>query len=256
MTIFQVIVLSIIEGLTEFLPISSTGHLILAQNMLSIPTTEFSKTFNIVIQLAAILAVVWLYRKNLFSSDKIWKRSIVAFIPTGIIGLIFYKFIRNTLLENQIITVYALLIGGLVLLLVDALKNMNQGVIKSKELPRYKLLLIGVFQSLSIIPGVSRSAASIVGGLTVGMSRTEAVEFSFYLAIPTMVMASSYDLLKSGINFSSQEILTLLIGCIFSFLSATVAVKAFIGFVKTNNFTVFAIYRIILAITVLLTVIR
>jgi len=256
MTILQAIILSIIEGLTEFLPISSTGHLILAQNLLSIPSSEFSKTFNIVIQLSAILAIIWLYRKSLFSNYKIWRQSLVAFIPTGIIGFILYQFIRDILLENQIITVYALLIGGFALLLVDALKKINHGVIKTKELSFQKLLLIGLFQSLSVIPGVSRSAASIVGGLTVGMSRTEAVEFSFFLAIPTMLMASSYDLLKSGFYLSSQEIFILFVGCVFSFLSATIAVKSFIGFVKTNNFTAFAIYRIALAVSFLLLVIR
>lgn len=253
MTIFQAIILSVIEGLTEFLPISSTGHLILAQKYLSITTTEFSKTFDIVIQLAAILAVVWVFRQKLFSTFKIWKQSIIAFLPTGIVGFLLYKIIRNVLLERPLITVYSLFIGGLVLLLVDRLKKLHQGQNKSLNLPVTNLLSIGLFQSISVIPGVSRSAASIVGGLVSGLSRSQAVEFSFLLAIPTMFAATGYDLLKSGLSFSSQEYLILFISCIFSFLSALLAIKFFLEFVKKHDFTIFAVYRIALAVIVFLT---
>ena len=253
MTLFQAIILSVVEGLTEFLPISSTGHLILVQKYLSIESSEFSKTFDIVIQLAAILAVVWIFRQKLFSSIKIWKQSIVAFIPTGVIGFLLYKLIRDVLFERPLITVYSLLLGGLVLLLVDRLKNLNQGKKEFLNLSTLRLLDIGLFQSISIIPGVSRSAASIVGGLLSGLSRSQAVEFSFFLAIPTMLAATGYDLLRSGLNFSSQEYQILSIGCIFSFLSALLAIRFFLEFVKKHDFTTFALYRIILAIIVLFT---
>lgn len=253
MTIFQAIILSVVEGMTEFLPISSTGHLILAQKYLSISITEFSKTFDIVIQFAAILAVVWTFRQKLFSDIKIWKQSIVAFLPTGIVGFLLYKLIRNFLLEKPLITVYSLFIGGLGLLLVDRLKKLHQGQSKSLNLSVGKLLGIGLFQSISIIPGVSRSAASIVGGLISGLSRSQAVEFSFFLAVPTMFAATGYDLLKSGLNFSSQEYQILFTGCIFSFLAALLAVKFFLEFVKKHDFTAFAVYRIALAVLVFLT---
>ncbi|HCQ31361.1 TPA: undecaprenyl-diphosphatase [Candidatus Collierbacteria bacterium] len=253
MTIFQAIILSIVEGLTEFLPVSSTGHLLLTQQYLSVASSEFSKTFDIVIQFAAILAVVWLYRKNLFSSIRIWRQSLIAFLPTGIVGFLLYKFIRNVLLEKPIITVYALFLGGLALLAVDRIKKLRLGQKESLSLSVGRLFSIGLFQSISVIPGVSRSAASIIGGLVSGLSRSQAVEFSFFLAIPTMLAATGYDLLKSGLYFSPQEYLILLTGCLFSFLSATVAVKTFIRFVKDHDFTYFAIYRIILAFIVWIT---
>lgn len=250
MNLLHVILLSIIEGFTEFLPISSTGHLILAQKFLSIPTSEFSKTFDIVIQLAAILAVVWFYRKTLFSSLKTWKQTFIAFIPTGIIGFILYKLIRNVLLERPIITVYALFLGGLVLLIIDRIKKLNLGKKNSQDLSISRLVGIGLFQSISIIPGVSRSAASIIGGLLSGLSRPQAVEFSFFLAIPTMAAAAGYDLLKSGLVFTSTEYLLLALGCLISFFSALLAVRFFVDYVKKHDFTLFATYRIILALLV------
>lgn len=253
MTIFQALILSLVEGLTEFLPISSTGHLILAQKYLAINPSEFSKSFDIIIQLAAILAVVWIFRYKLFSSLKIWQQSLLAFLPTGLIGILLYKVIRNFLLEQPLITVYSLLLGGLALLLVDRVKKINQGQKSWSNLSLLNLFSIGVFQSLSIIPGVSRSAASIVGGLISGLSRSQAVEFSFFLAIPTMFAATGYDLLKSGLHFSLGEYQILLVGCLGSFFASLFAVKFFLNFVKKHDFTLFAFYRIILAIIVLFT---
>lgn len=254
MTIFQAIILSVIEGLTEFLPISSTGHLILAQKYLSITTSEFTKSFDIAIQFAAILAVVWLFRHRLFQSLKIWRPAIIAFIPTGVIGFTLYKLIRNVLLGNPLIVVYSLFFGGLILLLVDRISKINSKPKSGADLSIPQLLGIGLFQSLSIVPGVSRSAASIVGGLSFGLSRAQAVEFSFFLAIPTMLAASGYDLLKSGLGFSSKEYLLLTLGCLISFFSALVAVRLFIDYVKKHDFTLFAIYRILLSIVALLTI--
>lgn len=247
MTYLQTIILAIIEGLTEFLPISSTGHLILAQKFLGITTTEFTKSFDIIIQLSAILAVIVLYWKKIILSRHLLKQIIIAFIPTGILGFTLYKYIKDYFLEDILITVFALLIGGLILLIIDRLPNLKKGTNKIKDLQTKNLISIGLFQSLSIIPGVSRSAASIVGGLTSKLTRVEAVEFSFLLAIPTMAAASGYDLLKNGFSFTSHEYSLLLIGSVFSFVSAMIAIKAFTSFVGKHNFTVFAIYRIILA---------
>lgn len=253
MTIIQALILSLVEGLTEFLPISSTGHLILVQRFLSIKPSEFSKTFDIVIQLSAIMAVVWLYRKILFSKIKIWEQAFIAFIPTGVIGFFLYKIIRNVLFENPFITVYSLFFGGLFLLLIDNWKKINTGQGRLGNLSLQRLLFIGLVQSISVIPGVSRSAAAIIGGLSTGLSRSQAVEFSFFLAIPTMLVATGFDLLKSGLFFSPQEYFILLIGCLLSFLSSLLAVKFFIEFVKKHNFSSFAVYRIILALIVWIT---
>lgn len=252
MTIAQALILSLVEGLTEFLPISSTGHLILAQKFLAIYPSEFSKSFDIIIQFSAILAVVWFFRQRLFTSLKVWQQSLIAFIPTGLVGFLLYKVIRNFLLERPLITVYSLLLGGLALLLVDRLKKINQGQKSWSNLSNFGLLNIGLFQSLSIIPGVSRSAASIVGGLISGLSRSQAVEFSFFLAIPTMFAATGFDLLKSGLHFSLQEYELLFMGCLGSFFASLFAVKFFLEYVKKHDFTIFAFYRIILAIVVLL----
>ncbi|HSV94434.1 MAG TPA: undecaprenyl-diphosphatase UppP [Spirochaetia bacterium] len=247
MTYTQTIILAIVEGLTEFLPISSTGHLIIAQKLLGITTTEFTKSFNILIQLSAILAVVFLYWKKITNSRKLWKQITIAFIPTGILGLTFYKYIKGFLLDNTLVTVIALFAGGIALLIVDYLPKLKSGTKSIKNLNYRNLLYIGIFQSLSMIPGVSRSAASIVGGLFSGMTRVQAVEFSFLLAIPTMIAASGYDLLKTGLSFSTQEYILLGIGSIFSFLSSMIAIKSFTSFVAKHNFTVFAIYRIVFA---------
>lgn len=250
MTIIQAIILSLVEGFTEFLPISSTGHLILTQHFLGVSSTEFTKSFSIIIQLAAIFAVIILFWTKIIRSKHLIKQLIIAFIPTGILGFTLYKYIKGYLLDNVTVTVFALFLGGLILLLVDSTKKFQSGQHKSKDLTPIQLVKIGLFQSLSMIPGVSRSAASIVGGLTTGLSRIDAVEFSFLLAIPTMAAASGYDLLKTGFSFNSHEIFLLSIGSLFSFLSAFMAVKTFIKFVGKHNFTIFAIYRILLALLV------
>lgn len=253
MTLFQTIILAIIEGLTEFLPVSSTGHLILAQRYLAVTTSEFSKTFDITIQFAAILAVVWLFRQQLLTNIKVWQQSFLAFLPTGLTGFLLYKSIRNFLFENPLITVYSLFLGGIALLIIDGIKKLHHGQNKVSDLSPIKLLTIGLSQSISVIPGISRSAAAIIGGLVTGLSRPQAVEFSFFLAIPTMLAATGYDLIRSGLNFSSWEYFTLLTGSVFSFFSALLAVKLFLNFVKRHDFTLFAIYRIVLAVIVLLT---
>lgn len=254
MTILHSIILAIVEGLTEFLPISSTGHLILAQHFLHIPETEFTKTFDVTIQFFAILAVVWQFRRQIILSTKYWKNTFLAFLPTALIGFILYRYIKSYLLGNVYITVYSLFLGGIALLLFDYLYShkKNGNTLKIVSLSPIRSFTIGLFQTLSVIPGVSRSAASIIGGLSTGLTREQAVEFSFYLAIPTMAAASGYDLLKSNLQFNSSELVILLIGCLLTFISATLAIKTFLNYVKKHNFFYFAVYRIILGVIIFL----
>jgi undecaprenyl-diphosphatase len=254
MDYFHALILSAIEGITEFLPVSSTGHLILASNILKIPQTDFLKSFEIIIQLGAIMAVAIIYWQMLVSRRDLWLKILIAFTPAVIIGFIFYGFIKRYLLGNQDVVTAALFLGGIALIAVDR-------YIKPKSLPLSVLgvrqsFLIGLFQSLSMIPGVSRSAATIVGGLIVGLNRREAVEFSFLLAIPTMAAATALDLYKSSFNFSANEIAILSIGFIGALVSALVAVRTFISFVQKHNFNAFGIYRICLAALYWILIIR
>jgi undecaprenyl-diphosphatase len=257
MTIIQSLILGIVEGLSEYLPISSTGHLILASNLLSIVQSEFTKTFEIFIQLGAILAVIILYWKTFLKDKDYWKKIVIAFIPTGIIGLILYKFIKHYLLGNSLIVVITLFLGGIILILIEQILKRNEAKIKTAGGLGYKeAFLIGLFQSISIIPGVSRSAATIVGGLILGMKRESAVEFSFILAVPTLVAATTLDLVKSNLAFTAPQYLSLLIGFISSFITAVIAIKYFISFVKEHTFIPFGIYRIIIAVLFFLFVLR
>ncbi len=278
MDFIQILILSIVEGVTEFLPVSSTGHLVLTSHLLSIPQTEFVKSFEIIIQLGAILAVVVLYwkkffdlRKGLAINRKVWLNVTAAFIPTAVIGLILYKLIKSVLLGNEMITVLALLIGGVLLIILEKIHSVKQSphpypLPKERELNdiNYEIenlslkqcLGIGLAQSVSIIPGVSRSAASILGGMFLGLRRQTAVEFSFLLAIPTMMAASGLDLIKSDFAFSSNEWMTLAVGFIGAFIVALISVKWFIKFIQKNTFVPFGIYRIIAAILYFIIVLR
>lgn len=257
MDYLHAIVLSIIEGLTEFLPISSTGHMVLASKILNIAQTDFVKNFEIIVQLGSILAVVSLYWKTLLGNKKIWKKLIIAFIPTGIIGFALYKLVKSVLLGNSVITLYALFLGGILLILLEKIyKEKEHHVDSIEKISSKNAFLIGVFQSLSIIPGVSRSAATIIPALFLGTKRKTAVEFSFLLAIPTMLAATGLDLIKSNFSFSSSEYLILITGFIGSFIVAIFAVKFLLNFIKKHTFIPFGIYRIILAIIFWLTVLR
>jgi undecaprenyl-diphosphatase len=242
MGIFHAIILSIIEGVTEFLPISSTGHMVLASTLLKIAETDFVKSFEIIIQLGAILAVLLLYWKKLLTNKETFIRVAVAFIPTAIVGLILYKFIKGVLLGNPWIVVWSLSVGGVLLILLEKLYKEKQ-----KPMSLFDAFIIGCAQSLSIIPGVSRAAATIVGARLLGMKREDAVEFSFLLAIPTMAAATGLDLLKSGKHFTGSQYELLAIGFIGAFITALITVKWFISFVKTHTFIPFAIYRILAA---------
>jgi len=248
MSFFQAIILAIIEGLTEFLPVSSTGHMILAQSFMHIPNDEFVKTFEIVIQLGAILAVLVLYIKRFFVSINIYLKLFVAFLPTGVAGVLTYKIIKQYLF-NPFIVSFSLIIGGVVLILLDAWSGRKQAVYKDIEDINYGgALKIGAIQCVSMIPGVSRAAATIFGGVFAGFDRKQAAEFSFLLAIPTMCAASAKDLWESKELITSENMLLLLIGSAVAFIVAAIAVKAFVAFLTRYGFKYFGYYRILLGI--------
>lgn len=249
MSLIHVFILSIIEGITEFLPISSTGHLILTSKILGVEATSFQKTFEIVIQLGAILAIVTLYFKKLVTSFDLIKKLLVAFIPTVIVGFALYPLIKDVLLGSSAVTLNALFWGGIALIAIEwFLKKKGTEIKKSENITYKQALIIGSFQSISVIPGVSRAAATIVGGLLTGLNRSAATEFSFLLAVPTMFAATGYDLWKSRDMLTSGGAVTLFVGTVLSYVFAIIAVKFLINYVKKHDFTVFGIYRIILAI--------
>ena len=257
MNFLQTVILSIVEGVSEFLPISSTGHLILAADIMKIAQTSFVKDFEIVIQLGAILAIVVLYWNSLFRSIDVWKKIIAAFIPTGIIGFVLFKFIKTYLLGNLYITVLSLFIGGIFLIILELIyKEKEHHAGKIEDITYTNAVLIGVCQSVAVIPGVSRSAATIIGALFLGTKRKVAVEFSFLLAVPTMLAATSLDIIKSNFSYNTYEWMLMGVGFIGSFIVAVFVVKWFLKFVQTHTFIPFGIYRIIAAILFYLIVIR
>ncbi len=249
MTTFQAFVLAIIEGITEFLPISSTGHMILASSFFGIEHDDFTKLFTIVIQLGAILSVLVLYFKRFFQTLDFYYKIIVGFIPAVIFGLLFAKKI-DALLENPITVAVSLLIGGILLLKVDDWFGNSTNT----EITYLTAFKIGLFQCLAMIPGVSRSGASIVGGMSQKLSRSAAAEFSFFLAVPTMFGATlkkCYDYYKDGFLLTHEQINFLIIGNVVAFIVALIAIKSFIGFLSKHGFKVFGYYRIAAGIILL-----
>jgi len=254
MNTLQAIVLAIIEGITEFLPVSSTGHMIIASSFFGIAHEDFTKLFTIVIQLGAILSVVVLYFKRFFQTLDFYFKLLVAFIPAVVLGLLLSDFIDD-LLENPVTVAVSLLIGGLILLKVDEWFNNPNTAETSQEITYLQAFKIGMFQCLAMIPGVSRSGASIVGGMSQKLSRTTAAEFSFFLAVPTMLGATAkkcYDYYKAGFELSHDQVNLLVIGNVVAFIVALLAIKTFIGFLTKNGFKVFGYYRIIAGIVLLL----
>lgn len=248
MSYLQAFIIAIIEGLTEFLPVSSTGHMILADSLMKIEDANFAKTFEIVIQLGAILAVLAIYIKRFFVGINIYLKLLVAFLPTGIIGLLAYKTIKHYLFNPFTVSI-SLIIGGVVLILLDKWSERKKSEYKNVEDISYgNALKIGLIQCLSMVPGVSRAAATIFGGVFSGFDRKQAAEFSFLLAIPTMFAASGYDLLKEKDNIHSEDIKLLLFGAIIAFIVAIFAVKGFVAFLNKYGFKHFGIYRIILGV--------
>ena len=249
MNLFTVVILGIVEGITEFLPISSTGHLILTSRLLAIAQTEFLKSFEISIQLGAIFSVVVLYWRLLVTDLKVLKKVAAAFIPTGIIGLLLYRVVKTFLLGNVSVVLWSLLLGGVFIIVFELFYRQKSGAISDISSISYpQALLIGVFQSFAIIPGVSRSAATIIGGLCLGLKRKTIVEFSFILAVPTMMAATGLDLLKNSSSFSSGQFGYLAAGFLVSFIVAILSIKLLLIFIKNNNFIIFGVYRIILAL--------
>ncbi|MDX1672009.1 MAG: undecaprenyl-diphosphate phosphatase [Balneolaceae bacterium] len=246
MSIIDVIILGIIEGLTEFLPISSTGHMILTSEILGLKSTEFLKTFEISIQLGAIMAVVYLYRERLMTSFVVYQKLFVAFLPAAVIGFLAYDFIKGYLFNAYVVSV-ALIIGGVFLILLDRWTSGREQIYGDLEEVSYTgAVQIGLFQCLAMIPGTSRAAASIFGGIFAGLDRKQATEFSFLLAIPTMFAATGYDLLKTSAELNQNEIILLLTGGAIAFIFAWLAVKAFIAIVVKHGFHHFGYYRIVL----------
>ena len=250
MTTIQAFILAIIEGITEFLPVSSTGHLILASSFFGIEHDDFTKLFTIVIQLGAILSVIVLYFKRFFQTFEFYFKIVVGFIPAVILGLLFAKKI-DALLENPVTVAVSLLIGGILLLKVDDWFGNSS----ETEITYPTAFKIGLFQCIAMIPGVSRSGASIVGGMSQKLTRSAAAEFSFFLAVPTMFGATlkkCYDYYKDGFVLTHDQINFLIIGNVVAFIVALIAIKTFIGFISKNGFKVFGYYRIIAGITLLI----
>jgi undecaprenyl-diphosphatase len=252
MSFLQAILLAIIEGITEFLPISSTGHMIIASSLMGIASNTFVKTFTVAIQLGAIASVIVLYWKRFWQTWKFYFILAVAFLPAAIIGFLLNDAI-DALLDRVDVVGWMLVAGGIVLLFVDQyfVKTIEAG---SASISYPRALKIGLFQCLAMIPGVSRSAATIIGGLGVGLNRRTAAEFSFFLAIPTMLAATAYKLLKfygEQNSFTSDEIQLLIAGNIVAFLVAMAAIRFFIGYLTRNGFKLFGYYRIIVGLIIL-----
>jgi undecaprenyl-diphosphatase len=253
MDYIQAVVLAIIEGITEFLPISSTGHMIIASSFFGIAHDDFTKLFTVVIQLGAILSVVVLYFKRFFQTLDFYFKLLVAFIPAVVFGLLFSKKI-DALLENPITVAVSLVLGGIILLKVDDWFTQKEETQKTEKISYTTALKIGLFQCLAMIPGVSRSGASIVGGMSQKLSRTTAAEFSFFLAVPTMLGATvkkCYDYYKDGFVLTHDQINFLIIGNIVAFIVAMLAIKSFIGYLSKHGFKMFGYYRIIVGLAIL-----
>lgn len=252
MGFIEAIILAIIEGLTEFLPISSTGHMILAAEAMKLHESLFVQTFEIFIQLGAILAIVTLYYKRFLNGFLIYLKLFVAFVPTVIIGFLAYETIKLYLF-NSLVVATALIIGGVILIWLDRRVTEKDSEYNDLEVISYKnAFFIGLFQCLAMIPGTSRAAATIIGGVFNGFNKKQATEFSFLLAVPTMIAASGYDLLKTPIEFTTHQVWLLTVGFIVAFIAAYIAVKIFLKIVENYGFKHFGYYRILLGVVFLL----
>jgi undecaprenyl-diphosphatase len=253
MSVVEAIALAVIEGLTEFLPISSTGHMIIASSAMGIATDPFTKLFTIAIQLGAILSVVVLYYKNFARSFEFYYKLLVAFIPAAVLGFLLNDWI-DSLLERVDVVAYSLLVGGVFFLFVDKIFSPAAADAGDKPLPYRVALKIGMFQTLALVPGVSRSAATIIGGLTQKLDRKAAAEFSFFLAVPTMLAATGYKLLRyfiDGESWTSAELTLLMVGNAVAFVVAILAIRAFVSYLTRYGFRIFGYYRIVLGIVIL-----
>lgn len=251
MTYLHSFILGIVEGLTEFLPISSTGHMIIASSVMGIEESSFTKAFEVIIQFGAILSVLVLYWKRFLPNWNFYKKLFVAFLPTAIIGFIMKDVVEN-LLGNVQVVAWSLILGGLVLVWSDkAFAHLTAVGRKTSDLSYLDSVKLGLFQSIAMIPGVSRSGATIMGGLTLGLNKREAAEFSFFLAVPTMAAATLYKLLKIYKTIQPEQINVLMVGLVVSFIVAMIAIKGFIGIVTRYGFRGFGYYRIVLGVVIL-----
>ncbi len=252
MSFLDALILAIVEGLTEFLPVSSTGHMIIASSVLGIAADPFTKMFTVAIQLGAILSVLVLYWRRFFQSVDFYFKLLVAFLPAMILGFLLNDVI-DQLLERVEVVAIMLIIGGIIFLFIDKLFHESEET-GSQEVTYKIALRIGLFQTIAMIPGVSRSAATIIGGLTQKLNKKTAAEFSFFLAVPTMLAATSYKLLKfylEGYTFGSHEISVLLFGNVAAFVVAILAIKSFISYLTNHGFKLFGYYRIVLGVIIL-----
>ena len=253
MSWFDAVIIAIIEGLTEFLPVSSTGHMIITQSILGVESTEFVKAFTIIIQFGAILSVIVLYWKRFFQTLNFYIKLLAGFIPAAVLGLLFSDYIDD-LLENVMVVAIMLVLGGVLMLFVDKWFNKPK---EHEEVTYKNAFIIGLFQCIAMIPGVSRSMATIVGGMSRGLSRKLAAEFSFFLAVPTMAAATGYKLLKlfssdEGFVMLKENIGILVLGNIVAFIVALLAIKFFIEFITKYGFRFFGCYRIVLGTVILI----
>lgn len=253
MNYFEAIILAIIEGLTEFLPVSSTGHMIIGSSFMGIASDPFVKLFTVAIQLGAILSVVVLYFKRFFKSINFYFKLVVAFIPAAIFGLLLSDKI-DELLESPLAVGISLFVGGIILLFVDKWFN-NPTIHEEEDVTYLTALKIGFFQCIAMIPGVSRSGATIVGGMTQKLSRKVAAEFSFFLAVPTMFAATGkklFDFYKEGNTITPEQTNLLIIGNIVAFIVALLAIKSFIGYLNKHGFKMFGWYRIVAGLIIII----
>lgn len=249
MGLAEAIILGIVEGLSEFLPISSTGHLILTSHLLGLAPGDFVKSFEISIQSGAIAAVVVLYWRELLINRLVMARVVTAFLPTGILGLTFYRLIKGHLLGSPQVVLWALASGGVAIIVFEFLyRGKGARVHRLEDISYKQAFIIGLFQSMAMIPGVSRSAATILGGLALGVERRTIVEFSFLLAVPTMIVATIYDLGKNAQGISVDELGILVCGLMVSFAVSWVSVKFLLKFIQTHSFIPFGVYRIVLCL--------
>jgi undecaprenyl-diphosphatase len=248
MDIFQAIIIAIVEGITEFLPVSSTGHMIITQKLLGIEPDSFVKLFTVNIQFGAILSVIILYWKRFFQTFDFYLKLFIAFLPAAFLGFLFSAYI-DQMLESVLVVAISLVLGGVFLLFIDSWFN---NPAENQKVTFTKALIIGCFQVIAMIPGVSRSAATIIGGLTQKLTRKNATEFSFFLAVPTMFAASAYEMLKSYKSIQPQHINVLIIGNLVAFVVAILAIKGFIAFLTKHGFKVFGYYRIIVGAIILI----
>lgn len=256
MNYFQAIILAIIEGLTEFLPVSSTGHMIIGSSIMGIASLPFTKVFTVVIQFGAILSVVVIYWDRFLGKINFdfYKKLLIAFIPAAIFGVLFKGYIE-ALLENVVVVAVALLVGGVIFILLDKWFHQAEEKGMSELNSDASALKIGFFQVLAMVPGVSRSAATIIGGLTQKLNKKAAAEFSFFLAVPTMFAATCkdiFDVYQEGIGFTSNEIGLLVVGNVVAFIVAFLAIRSFISYLTNHGFKVFGYYRIVVGLTILI----